>query len=188
MHLKLSSAKWRLFRLGLNELNYLCDLSFEKCKHTFYVSWNKLSMARFTVVIKWIIQTLLLQGLNIPAVFVNLHQHLVIFKVLTPLTVWVGIQWLEKKHKKEFNINTLTPGKSEWNFRYICNFKMTFSDGWSISCEIALIWMSLDFTDDQSTLLQVMAWWRQATNHYLSQCRPRSRPPYGVTRPHELIL
>ena len=35
-------------------------------------------------------------------------------------------------------------------------------DGWGISCEIALIWMSLDFTDDQSTLVQVMAWCRQA--------------------------
>ena len=31
-------------------------------------------------------------------------------------------------------------------------------DGWGISCEIALLWMSLDFTDDQSTLVQVMAW------------------------------
>ena len=30
-------------------------------------------------------------------------------------------------------------------------------DGWGISCEIALIWMSLDFTDDQSTLVEVMA-------------------------------
>ena len=26
-------------------------------------------------------------------------------------------------------------------------------DGWGISCEIALIWMSLDFTDDQSALV-----------------------------------
>ena len=30
-------------------------------------------------------------------------------------------------------------------------------DGWGISCEIALIWMSLDFTEDLSTLVQVMA-------------------------------
>ena len=43
--------------------------------------------------------------------------------------------------------------------------------------------MSLDFTDDQSTLLQVMAWCRQATSHYLSQCWPWSLSPYGVTRP-----
>ena len=56
-------------------------------------------------------------------------------------------------------------------------------DGWGISCEIALIWMSLDFMDDQSTLVQVMAWCHQATSHYLSQCWPRSLSPYGVTRP-----
>ena len=56
-------------------------------------------------------------------------------------------------------------------------------DGWGISHEIALIWMSLDFTDDQSTLDQVMAWCRQAASHYLSQCWPRSLSPYGVTRP-----
>ena len=57
------------------------------------------------------------------------------------------------------------------------------NDGWGISCEIALIWMSVDFTDDQSTLVQVMAWCRQATSHYLGQCWPRSLMPYGVTRP-----
>ena len=56
-------------------------------------------------------------------------------------------------------------------------------DSWGIFCEIVLIWMSLDFTDDQSTLVQVMAWCHQATSHYLSQCWPRSLSPYGVTRP-----
>ena len=52
-------------------------------------------------------------------------------------------------------------------------------DGWGICCEITLIWMSLDFTDDQSTLVQVMAWCRQATSHYLSQCWPRSLVSLG---------
>ena len=81
-------------------------------------------------------------------------------------------------------------------------------DGWVISCELALRWMSLDLTDDKltlvqvmawcrqalrwmsleladdkSTLVQVMAWCRQATSHYLSQCWSRSLSPYGVTRP-----
>ena len=56
-------------------------------------------------------------------------------------------------------------------------------DGWGISCEIALIWMSLDFAGDQSTLVQVMAWCRLATSHYPSQCWPRSLLPYWVTRP-----
>ena len=41
--------------------------------------------------------------------------------------------------------------------------------------------MSLDLTDDKSTL--VPAWCRQATNHYLRQWWPRSLPPYGITRP-----
>ena len=56
-------------------------------------------------------------------------------------------------------------------------------DGWGISHEIALILMSLDFTDDQSTLVQVMAWCHQAASHYLSQCWPRSLLPYVVTGP-----
>ena len=40
-----------------------------------------------------------------------------------------------------------------------------------------------NLTDDKSTLVQVMAWCRQATSHYLSQCWARSPMPYGVTRP-----
>ena len=43
--------------------------------------------------------------------------------------------------------------------------------------------MSLDLTDDKSTLAQVKAWCHQATSHYLSQCWPRSLSPYGVTGP-----
>ena len=43
--------------------------------------------------------------------------------------------------------------------------------------------MTLGLTDDKSTLVQVMAWCRQATSHYLSQCWPCSMLPYGVTRP-----
>ena len=69
------------------------------------------------------------------------------------------------------------------NFIYVIFKRILVIDGWGISCEIALIWMSLDFTDDQSTLVQIMAWCRQATSHYLSQCWPRSLSPYGVTRP-----
>ena len=43
--------------------------------------------------------------------------------------------------------------------------------------------MPLDLTDDKSTLVQVMAWCRQATSLYLRQCWPRFLSPYGVTRP-----
>ena len=43
--------------------------------------------------------------------------------------------------------------------------------------------MPLDLTDDKSTLVQVMAWCRQATSHYLSQWWLSSLSPYGITRP-----
>ena len=79
--------------------------------------------------------------------------------------------------------NSLAPGKFEWNFLYVIFKRILVIDGWGICYEIALIWMSLDFTDDQSTLVQVMAWCHQATSHYLNQCWPRYMSPYGVTRP-----
>ena len=87
------------------------------------------------------------------------------------------------------HVSSLAPGKFEWKFRYGIFKWILVIDGWGISCEIAIIWMSLYLTDDQSTLVQVMAWCRQATSHYLSQCWPRSLPPYGVTIGHnELSL
>ena len=52
-----------------------------------------------------------------------------------------------------------------------------------ISREIAPWRLSLNLTDDKSTLVQVMAWCRQATRHYLNQCWPRSMSPYDITRP-----
>ena len=42
-------------------------------------------------------------------------------------------------------------------------------DGWDISHEISFRWMSLEFTDYKSTLLQVMAWCHQATSHSLPE-------------------
>ena len=83
----------------------------------------------------------------------------------------------------QLGFNSLAPGKFEWHFIYVIFKQILVVDNWDISCETVLIWMSLDFTDDQSTLVQVMAWCRQATSHYLSQCWPRSPSPYGITRP-----
>ena len=76
----------------------------------------------------------------------------------------------------------IDPGKFEWNFRYVIFKRILVIDGWDISCEIALMWMSLDLTNDQSTLIHVMVWCGQAPSHYLSHCWPRSLSPYGVTR------
>ena len=50
-------------------------------------------------------------------------------------------------------------------------------------CEVSLRCMPQNLTDDKSTLVQVMAWCRQATSHHLNQCWPKYMSPYGVTRP-----
>ena len=60
--------------------------------------------------------------------------------------------------------NSLAPGKLEWNFRHVIFKHILVIDGWGLSCEIALISMSLDVTDDKSTLVHGMAWCRQATS------------------------
>ena len=63
-------------------------------------------------------------------------------------------------------------------------FQTDFNDLWlRYLCEMIPRRMWLDLTDDKSTLVQVMAWCRQATSHYLSQCWPSSISPYSVIRP-----
>ena len=56
-------------------------------------------------------------------------------------------------------------------------------DGWGVLYEIVLRWISMNLTDYKSTPFQVMAWCRQATSHYLSQCWPGSMSQCGVIRP-----
>ena len=51
--------------------------------------------------------------------------------------------------RHQSGVDSLAPGKSEWNFRYVIFERILVIGGWGISCEIALIWMSQEFTDDQ---------------------------------------
>ena len=83
-------------------------------------------------------------------------------------------------------LNSLAPGKFEWNFRSLIFQIISMIDGWGISCELTRKWMSFDLIDDKSILVQVMAWCCQATSHYLSQCWPRSLSPYGITKPQRV--
>ena len=53
----------------------------------------------------------------------------------------------------------------------------------SIWCKTYLSQMPQNTIGDRSMLVQVMAWCRQATSHYLSQCWLRSMSPYCITRP-----
>ena len=55
--------------------------------------------------------------------------------------------------------NSLVPGIFERKFRWrIFKWMLLVIDGWGISWEIALRWMSLDQTNDKSTMVQLMAW------------------------------
>ena len=76
-------------------------------------------------------------------------------------------------------INSLAPGSFVQNFRLVIFKLILMTGGWGNSCKIALRWMPLDLTFDKSTLLQVMAWCRQTTSHYLSQSWSRSLVPLG---------
>ena len=73
-------------------------------------------------------------------------------------------------------------------FRCLIFQLISVIDGWGISCELALRWMSLNLTDDKSTLVKVMAWCHQATSHYLRRCWPRSLSTYGITRPQRVKI
>ena len=77
--------------------------------------------------------------------------------------------------------NLLAPGRFEPYFWQVIFKLIWLINGCGFSCEIAH--RSVHLTDDKSTLVYVMAWCRQATSHYLSQCWPRSLTPCGVTRP-----
>ena len=45
-----------------------------------------------------------------------------------------------------------------------------------------------NLTDDKSTLLQLMTWYRQSASHYLNQCWPRFMSPNGVTWPQYNVV
>ena len=86
------------------------------------------------------------------------------------------------------NIKSLDPGISEWDSKNGI-YNLVLLIGIFISPhDNALWWMPQDLTDDKSTLVQGMAWCRQATSHYLSQCWSRPMSPNGVTRPQWVNL
>ena len=94
-----------------------------------------------------------------------------------------GCWWPSTASTRQTTLNSLAPGRSECDSKNVI-FNIVLQIGiFRPSHDNVLLWMPQDLTDDKSTLVQVMAWCRQATSHYLSQCWPRSVSPYGITRP-----
>ena len=94
--------------------------------------------------------------------------------------LWASIVWCPIPYI--LNHNSLAPGRCRCDLKLVIFKLIPRIHIWSIFCEIALRWMPQDLTSDKSTLVQVMAWCRQATSHYLSLCWPRFMSPYGLTR------
>ena len=82
--------------------------------------------------------------------------------------------------------NSLAPGRFGGDFKILI-FNLVLLIGILRSLyDNALRWMPRNITDDKSTLVQVMAWCRQATSHYLGQFWPKSMSPHGVIRPQRV--
>ena len=84
--------------------------------------------------------------------------------------------------------NSSAPGRSECDSKNVIFNLVLLIDIFRSSHHNALRRMPQDLTGDKSTLIQVMAWCRQATSHYLSQCWLSSLSPYGVARPQWVKL
>ena len=78
--------------------------------------------------------------------------------------------------------NSLDPGTCNSTFINVLPEHMQRIKFTNTSWEIAFRWMSESTLDDKSTLVQAMAWCRQAPSHFLSRCLPIFLSPHVVTR------
>ena len=83
---------------------------------------------------------------------------------------WLGLPRTRKPCYVYGYINSFVPGRCGTNFKSLIVRLIIQNGSWGTRWEIALRWMPQNFTDEKSTLVQVMAWCRQVTSHYLIQC------------------
>ena len=76
---------------------------------------------------------------------------------------WLIVSWMPWN-----KFNSLAPARSECNSTNGIFNLVLLTGIFRSSHDNALQWMPQDLTDDKSTLVQVMAWCRQATSHYLT--------------------
>ena len=120
----------------------------------------------------------------IPIILEHPLAYNALFHILISTIRMGRVRYMETSWRgQSFPINSLAPGGFENIFQNVYFKLISWIDTLSNSCETALRSMPQNPSGDKSTLVQVMAWCRQAASHYLSQCCPRSLSPYGVTRP-----
>ena len=94
-----------------------------------------------------------------------------------------GLQCVAENTRAGPSLNSLAPGRCDFAFKLIIFKLISRIDVLSISCEIALRWMSGNLSDDELTLVEVMGCCRQTASHYLNQCWRSFMWPYGIARP-----
>ena len=100
-------------------------------------------------------------------------------------TAGLGTQHTRKTTHRS-SINALTPETCGSNFKWTVFKPNTQNSRLGTQCEITFGGMSHNLANRKLTLVQVMAWCRQATSHYLSQCWPRSMSPMASLGLNEL--
>ena len=104
-----------------------------------------------------------------------IDRHIVAVNGRIPVWVWHHcIHIIDLQYCTVTIINSLAPWMIKWNFRLAILKLILLIGGCGISCEFTFRGITQDLTDKKSTLVQVMAWCRQAPSHYLNQCWPRS--------------
>ena len=95
---------------------------------------------------------------------------------------WLSVHVLGPEY--EDDLNSLASGRFGYNSKnWIFNLVLLIGI-FRFTHDNALRLMPQDLTDDKSMLVQVMAWCRQATSHFQSQCWLSSLTPYCVTIGH----
>ena len=79
-------------------------------------------------------------------------------------------------------VNPFVHGRCSCNLKLVISKFITRLDHEHLLWNV-LRWMPQVLTDDESALVQVMAWCRLAASHFLGQCRPKSVSPCAATRP-----
>ena len=79
-------------------------------------------------------------------------------------------------------VNSSSPEIYGSDFKCAIMQLIVMTDILSIASGITLRWIPQDFSNNKSVLVEVMAWCREATSHYLTQYWSSPILPYGITK------
>ena len=94
--------------------------------------------------------------------------RLVIWDTIAPILTSLYYSQQSSFARPRVLLNSMAPGRCGSKFKSVI-FEHMLRIKFMNICEIVLRWTPQITFDDKSTLVQLMAWCRQAMSHYLSQ-------------------